>query len=53
MSLFQITSLVLLCICVAANLIIVYIDRVKWINAFAAGLCAGAILDLISDIICK
>ena len=53
MSLFQITMLVLLCVCVPLNLLCVYWDRCKWTNAFAAGLCLGAIIDVISDIICK
>lgn len=53
MSLFQITMLVLLCVCVSLNLLCVYIDRAKWTNASVAGLCLGAILHIISDIICK
>ena len=53
MNLFQITVLVLLCVCVPLNLVCVYLDRCKWTNAFAAGLCLGAILHTISDIICK
>ena len=53
MSLFQITMLVLLCVCVSLNLMCVYMDRAKWLNAFVAGLCTGGILDAISDIICK
>ena len=53
MSLFQITMLVLLCIFVAMNLLCVYWDRCKWTNAFAAGLCSGAILYAVSNIICK
>lgn len=53
MSLFQITVLGLLCICGVINLLVVYIDRTSWTNAFSAGLCTAGIIDVISDIICK